>query len=290
MDVVDALLRLGGVSSHRALVAATSRWHVRAAVSAGRIERLGYDTYALPGHDDAIAHACRLSGVLGELSAARHWEWATWRTPRRPTVVVPPKRRVARERRAGVRVLWRDAQIDGIATAPTQTVLDCARSLPFPEALAVADSALRSGLVGRHELIDAAARLPRPGRARRVAALADPRAANPFESVVRAHALDVPGLHLVPQVSVVGYGDGDLVDVRRRLIVECDGFRWHSSRAALINDIERYNRAAQIDATVIRFAYEHAQNGPFVQRVLTDWVTRPPSRQEVLPHSGDLAA
>jgi hypothetical protein len=52
---------------------------------------------------------------------------------------------------------------DGV-TDPVRTVIDCARDLPFDEALAVADSALRSGKVGPDALRQAAARSPRTGR------------------------------------------------------------------------------------------------------------------------------
>ncbi|QWC83905.1 hypothetical protein KLP28_09685 [Nocardioidaceae bacterium] len=77
MDVVDALYRLGGVASHRALIAATSRGHVRAAAEAGRIDRLGRGIYALPGRDDVFAHAARLHGVASAASAATALGWPT---------------------------------------------------------------------------------------------------------------------------------------------------------------------------------------------------------------------
>ncbi len=286
MDVVDALLRLGGVASHRALVGATSRWAVRAALAAGRVERLGQGVYALPGLDEHVAAARRLRGVLSHTSAARHWGWGVWIQPDRPWVTVPRNRRTDARAR-GIVVVRQDVATDGIATTPLQTVLDCARRLRFEEGLAVADSALRSGLVGPEELVRAAGRLPRPGRAVEVAREADPRADNPFESVVRALALGVPGLHLVPQVQVVGYGRGDLVDVRRRLVVECDSFGFHASRAALLSDTERHNRAALCRATLVRFGYEHAHRPDYVRRVLTEWAALPPPRHTVpLPWVG----
>lgn len=48
--------------------------------------------------------------------------------------------------------------IDGVVIAPIQTLLDCARRLPFEEALAVADSALGSGAVCQSELSEALGR------------------------------------------------------------------------------------------------------------------------------------
>ena len=70
----------------------------------------------------------------------------------------------------------------------------------------MADSALRSGLVRRSELLAAAYASPRTGRSRavRVADAADGRAANPFESLLRAIALQVPGLRVQPQIHIGG--------------------------------------------------------------------------------------
>lgn len=48
-----------------------------------------------------------------------------------------------------------DDVVDG-RTARLRTALDCARTLPFDEALAVVDSALRSGRVHKQELLSAA--------------------------------------------------------------------------------------------------------------------------------------
>lgn len=50
-------------------------------------------------------------------------------------------------------------------TSPPRTVADCARWLPFDEALAVADSAMRAGLT-RRDLLAAVEALPRTGRER----------------------------------------------------------------------------------------------------------------------------
>ena len=280
MDVVDALYRLGGVASHRALTEATSRWHVRAAVEAGRIQRLGRDSYALPGRDAHADHAHRLRGVLSHLSGAMHRGWPVWEPPRRATVTVPRTRKVDPRRRRGCQVIWQDVVQDGVSTTALQTVLDCAARLPFHEALAVADAALRLREVSHAELLDAASRAGRRWRSRtlHVARHASALADNPFESVVRAHTIEVPGIDLAPQVFIPGYGRADLVDLRRALVVECDSFAFHSSRAALLNDIERYNRAAGLGLTLVRFGYEHAHQPDYIRSTLRSAVMPPPQR------------
>jgi hypothetical protein len=70
-------------------------------------------------------------------------------------------------------------------TTVLRTVLDCARTLPLADAVVVADSALRSGLVTVDELDSATASLTGrdTARVRRVVALADPQCGSVLESV-----------------------------------------------------------------------------------------------------------
>ena len=156
---------------------------------------------------------------------------------------------------------------NGIVTTPGRTVMDCAKSMQFDEALTVADSALRHGNVTKARLIQLAEQVKGPGRASclRVARQADGRAANPFESVLRAIALSVRGLELVPQLEIEESGHTarpDLVDERRRLVVEGDSFEWHGKRRALKKDCERYNALTLRGWLVLRFSWEHVMFEP----------------------------
>jgi len=152
-------------------------------------------------------------------------------------------------------------------TAPGRTVMDCAKAMPFDEALAIADSALRHGNVTKQRLVQLAERVAGPGRAKclRVARHADGRAANPFESVLRAISLDIPGIELVPQLVIQDSGldvRPDLVDEHLRLVVEADSFAWHGKRKALKRDCERYNALSLRRWTVLRFSWEHVMFEP----------------------------
>lgn len=87
-----------------------------------------------------------LSGTAVLLSAAAHHGWAVKWQPRQPQIAVGRGRRLATQQRASVQVSWvrlPATDVDGRVTTPVRTVLDCAAQLPFDEALAVADSALR---------------------------------------------------------------------------------------------------------------------------------------------------
>lgn len=184
--VERVLERLGGVATTRELRRQCSRASIRLAVAQGRIIRDVRGRYAVPEADVALRAANRLSGVLYLDSAALHHGWKVKPRPESPVVAVPRNRKVAPERRQGVRVAYVDlpaSALRGRATGFVRTVMDCAARLPFDEALAVADSALRNGDVTQAQLLDAAQAMPARyrGRCLRVARQADARADNPFE-------------------------------------------------------------------------------------------------------------
>jgi hypothetical protein len=106
------------------------------------------------------------------------------------------------------------ATFNGIrVTTPARTVVDCCRELRAGDAVAVADAALRSGLVTEDELLAMFRfqhRWPGSGGTRRALPLLDPRRENWFESF-SATALHEHGVPLaVPQVNVYSPAGGFL--------------------------------------------------------------------------------
>lgn len=265
MHPVDALDRLGGIASPAELRRLTTRRQVRAALASGQIQVVGRARLALPTAEDARIEAARLTGVLCLRSAVAHHGWSQKEQPPVPEIAVDPRRRIAPARREGVRVCWMNVGADDTAdgvTTPLKTVLDCARHLPFDEALAVADSALRSGDVTREELRSVEVRGAGAAAVRRVLAHADGRAANPFESVLRALSLDA-GLALEPQRTIdlgTGVVQPDLVSVPRRLVVEADSWTFHASRRAHRRDCARYNLLVLRGWRVLRFSWEQVMH------------------------------
>ena len=266
----------GGLATAAQIITAFDRPRFERAVADGQVRRVARGRYATYAVDSARDAAVSLTGVVSGLSAAQWWDWEVKRQPERPVVTVPRNRSV---RRDGVVVQRRDlpegAVVDGIVLSKAETVVDCARSLPFDEALAVADSALRDPTVTRAELLRAADASPRWGRAKvqRVVELADARADNPFESCVRALALDVPGLTLEPQVQVDNVGWADLVDVRLRIVVECDSWAFHSGPDLFRRDVRRYTDMVRRGWLVVRFVWEDVTGRPDrVRDVLTQVV------------------
>jgi very-short-patch-repair endonuclease len=277
VHVQEALERLGGIAERQSLLASCTRVQLEAAVAEGKVVRLARNRYAVRSVDEARAAAARLSGVVSHLSAAMAHGWKVKTIPARPSVTVPRTR--SRVDGTGVDLHWAsvsDAERGAGVTDPVRTVIDCARSLPFDEALSVADSALRSGRVTRSALLAAAQASPRTGRAAalEVARAADGAAANPFESVLRAIARDVQGLVVVPQGAVGTIGHADLVDPVLRVAIEAESFEFHALPEAFRYDVRRYTAMTRIGWLVVRFVWEDAMHRPaYVRAVLQDLVS-----------------
>jgi len=251
----------------------------------GRIVRIARNRYAAPTLDEARAAAARLSGAVSHLSAALAHGWKVKWGPAKPSITVPRTRSGVDG--AGVDLHWAvltDAECRARLTSPLRTVIDCARALPFDEALSVADSALRSGKVDAQELLSAAESAPRTGRraALAVAQAADGLAANPFESVLRAIALDVRGLEVVPQGPVGPIGHADLADAVLKVAVEAESFEFHALPEAFRHDVRRYSAMTRLGWLVVRFVWEDAMSRPaYVRAVLEDVVALRAGQQAV---------
>jgi very-short-patch-repair endonuclease len=275
MDVVEALTALGGVATRAVLIAATSRAAVDSSLRAGAITRHARGRYALASADEALTIAHALSGTLCLTSAALHHGWAVKHVPPEPHVSVPRGRKVPATRRAGAQLHRHDLADDDIvggATSKEATLLHCLRSLPFDEALCVADSAARAGELALLSRVARIARGAGAARIRRVVELASPDAANPFESCLRAIALEVPGLDVTPQVWITSISPAvrpDLVDRELRMVLEADSFEWHGRRDQLRRDARRYDQLVVDGWLVLRFSWEDVMFDPeFVRDVL----------------------
>ncbi|QIX25594.1 DUF559 domain-containing protein [Nocardioides sp. JQ2195] len=270
MDALTALHRCGGTAGWRELARFTSRRQLAKALRSGVIEKRRHGQYAVPFAGQPAAEA--LCGVLSGLSAARHWDLKLKFEPERPWVTVRAHSRVSRDRREGVEVHWDDLPdedvVEGV-TSLARTVADCARWLPFDEAVSIADSALRSGRVSRQRLDEVADRMPRTGRSRALAvvAFADGRAANPFESTLRVICSQVAGLRAAPQVSI-GPHRVDLADSELGLVIEAESFAFHGSVELFRADVRRYTWLATQRWVVARFLWEDVMYKP--ERVKRD--------------------
>lgn len=264
-EIAQIVAQCGGTATRADLSGVLSSPGLTRAVRDGVLLRPRRGVYTLPGVADVVEGALRVGGVASHRSAALVHGWGVLHEPKRPEVTVPRHRRVAPSRRQGLDVRWRhlDAEdIDDGATTPLRTVVDCALDLDLPEALAVADSALRRGDVTPGELSDAITTLPRLGRVRATLVLgsASEVAVNPFESGLRGLAIESTGPLWLPQPGLVLrsgrtlHPDAGCEELR--IALEADSHEFHKSRRDVVRDCRRYDEMTIAGWLVLRFAWE----------------------------------
>ncbi len=289
-DVVRFLKQRGGFATRGEVLEATGRAQFDQAVRVGHIVWVSRGRYGLPGLDLDVLTAHGLRAMLSHTSAALWHGWEVKTIPDTTHVTVPRRRRLATPPTAVVHRsdLGPEDVVGGICTSARRTLLDCLRTLPADEGLTIGDSALRHG-VRRDVLTDLGATVRGRGRPAvlHVVRHADGDAANPFESCLRAIALQVEGLDVRPQLRIVGSRATvrpDLVDRRLRIVLEADSFAWHGDRAALRRDSRRYNLLVVDGWTVLRFSWEDVMHDPaYVLDVLSRVVD---ARTQVLASTG----
>lgn len=264
MDPVEALRELGGVAPFGELIARTTRHQIEVALAEGRIHKPRHNRYCLAELEGTLRAVARTGGTASHLSAAQEFGWKLKHDPVKPCITLP---RSARKPTGAYELHWADLserEIRRNVTSRTRTVIDCARSYDFDVALSVADSALREGIIDQDDLLIAAARSPRTGRAKamRVAREASPKRANPFETCLYVIAMTVLGLHVVPQGEVPGVGFVDLLDRVLGIVIEAESLEHHWSRSGLQRDVERYTTAARLGLVVLRFTWKDVMFAP----------------------------
>lgn len=279
-DVVEVLAQRGGSAGFADLRAVVSARTIRNALQTGRIRRVAKGVYAVPEAPAALTAARSQRGVVSHLSAAQHWGMKMITSPTLPHVTVP---------RGQVRLItgqkcvlhWSAAPSLDDVTTPTRTVLDCIRSLPLAEALAIADSALRQNIVDADDLFAAAAALrgAHRRRIREVVALADHRAESVLESALRAILIEAGIEGFEPQYAVRDRDFSarlDLGQPRLRIALEAEGFEFHGTRQALVKDCRRHVNLSIRGWTLLRFSWEDVMYDK-------DWVAGVVGRATGLP-------
>ena len=187
MHPVDALEARGGVARWQDLATAgLGRRSLGTAVARGEVMRAGRGVYALPGTHPVHIAAVLARGYVSHTSAAGFWgmdlldlHGAHIAVPEDRSRMAPTDAIVHRVSLGATDTVCAPIPV----TTPLRTVLDCARVLPADEALVLADSALRMGLVNERDLHQLAHSTRGPGsrRARRVLLAASGLAESPGE-------------------------------------------------------------------------------------------------------------
>lgn len=279
-SAVEVVRRFGGRAMRADLLRHTTTHLITSAVEAGDLVRVARGLYVLAELPTAPTAAAACRGVLSHESAAAALQLPLLLPPSIVHVTVPRGARPAPIK--NVRLHERDlapGDVDNHVTVPLRTVLDCCATMPFREALALADSAAR--LVPGF-LDDFTAVAGAHGRGRRmreqVAKHVSGLSSGPFESAVRADLIAARLTGFRPQVTIRAGGEVfrvDLADQRRRIVIEADSFSWHGNRAALDSDCRRYNELVRAGWLVLRFSWEQVMFSPdWVVSVVRDVVAR----------------
>ena len=240
-------------------------------VSGGKADR------AYLAHTRAALMSLGSSAMAGGRTAAVLWGFDMAVEPAKIEVVVATSRSstvpqgIALRRVRGARALTSAVLgLEPIAVlSPVMTVADCALTRPLREAVVIADSALRSRKVTLAQLDRAALRLrehPGAHRLRRVLDLVDPHSGSVLESLLRL-LLHQHGLHPESQVhlSDVGgrfIGRVDFLFREHRLVIECDGRRWHDPDDARERDRVRDNELERAAWRLLRVTWADVVHHP----------------------------
>lgn len=231
------------------------------------------DDEALASAREALSRA-GLRAVLSHETAAQLLGLALLEPPSARRLTVPRNR--SRLVVPGWEVVRRDVPLrdrvlrEGLpCTGPARTVSDLARTLPTPEALVVADSALRGRLVRERDLRRRLLRAEGSGagRLRLVGSLVDAGSGSALESLLRwtLHEAGLPApvtQHRIRDGAGREVARVDFCWPEEGLVVEADGFAFHSERSAYRRDRERTNSLVRLGWRVLRFTWEDVRHRP----------------------------
>lgn len=241
-----------------------------------RVRRGWYVAVGMTATNDELREICRtLGAVVSHETACQCHEIEVVGTPDELHAAVGRNR--GRLVRAGVRIHRTEiaaedrTEIDGVVVATVvRTLFDLARARPMAHAVASADSALRRGKVTKPELFAALARLtPGPGKkaVRSMIELCDARSESVLESLLRIllvrHGLTAPELQWVVRSRKGAWiGRVDLCWPDVWLVVEADGFEFHSARGEYRRDRRRGNALTVAGWGYLRFSWEDVVHDP----------------------------
>ena len=264
MDIENVLLARGGLATTAELLTVTTRKRLVGFINAGRLIRVCHGVYALVEPDvlgklAALDLVAKRPIVACMGTAAALYGFDTENTSRvhilDPGVRMRPSRGLMVHQRIGAPL----RRVEGrLATAPAWTVLEVARTLRRPRALATLDAALHVGACTPGEL--RAAIREQKGRrgivkVRELIGCADGRAESPMESEARLVFLDARLPMPELQYTIVDrHGRVWRVDFawpEAFLVAEYDSIDWHVGRERMLHDRLKTARLQECGFTTI---------------------------------------
>jgi hypothetical protein len=275
MDIESVLLASGGLATTAELLTMVTRRQLAGLVKAGRLIRICHGVYAV-GRPDVLRQLAALDLLAREPvvscmgTAAALYGFDTEKTSRihilDPGVRMRPSSNLMVHQRVGAPL----RRVEGrLATAPAWTVIEVARTLRRPRALATLDAALHISACTTGELH--AAICEQKGRrgivkVRELIGYADGRAESPMESEARLVFIEnqVPTADL--QYGIVDhYGKAWRVDFawpEAMLVAEYDSIEWHVGPDALLHDRQKTARLQECGWTIIPITVDDIRQDP----------------------------
>lgn len=276
MDFERRLHELGGAARWGQVGASRNdRRHLAVLVASGRVLLHANGCLALPGADTDVVHARSCSALLTCVTAARAYDLSLLAPPTESHLAVAHARGALRLKASrGARiVVHREVPAMLTATAhpgaadqsvplmvtPSEALARMLRCQEDMAAVVAVDSALNRRLCTVSD-IEGLLRGPGSARARAVLAECDGRSLSPAETVARV-TLRRAGLSVEPNVFIPGVGWVDLL-VGERVVVELDGYAYHSSVVAFRTDRRRDRELQSRGLIALRFPSDEALRNP----------------------------
>ncbi|MDP2712775.1 MAG: DUF559 domain-containing protein [Solirubrobacteraceae bacterium] len=250
--------------------------HVR--VQRGQLHRcfhgvyaVGHSALSLTGHFAAAVLACGDGAILMRYAAASHLAMLAWEerdvdvaTPRGRGRGIPGIR--AHRCRIDPRDIWTRGNVR--VTSPARTILDLAATMAAHDLRRLVRQAQAERHVNVRALLEILSRSRgHRGAAKLRALIVD--GPTPTRSVLEDHALELilhAGIErpeVNPKLSLDGRSiEPDLLWRRQRLVVECDGRRWHGDPLAQRSDAARQAILEAHGHRVLRITWEQVVNHP----------------------------
>lgn len=281
MDILLRLAELHGAARRSDLLGrSSSHRQLDALVASGQVVNHGGGCYALPTAPEWIVRARQFHGAVTCISWAALGRLTVLERSTRIHLAIPASRHAVRSRKrpTGAVVLHRSAALRPDALpdpplVPPEVAMACVLKCLDPlAAIVTVDSALNKGMCTADQI---RAELVGPGsvRARLTLHRCDARSESVLESIARVE-LRAAGLNVETGVHFPGIGWVDMV-VEGRVVVELDGFEFHSSRQAFGNDRRRDRALAALGLKVLRFTYDEARTPGLVRAAVVSALAAP---------------
>ncbi|OBF89026.1 hypothetical protein A5791_17215 [Mycobacterium sp. 852002-51163_SCH5372311] len=270
------LAEAGGFATTAQLLTLLSRQELDVQVKKGGLIRVWYGVYAA-AEPDLLGRLRALDLFMGRHAvacmgtAAALYGFDTENTSRvhvlDPGIRMRPSTKLMVHQRSGAPL----RRVEGrLATAPAWTVIEVARTLRRPRALATLDAALRISACTAGEL-HAAIREQKGRRGivkvRQLIGYADGRAESPMESEARLVFIDggLPMPELQYEI-VDRRGKRWRVDFawpQARVVAEYDSLQWHMGPDALLHDRLKTARLQECGWTIVPMTVDDIRGDPF---------------------------